>query len=219
MTESAGFRVHCEAILKLRLTSVRGLDGIEQRPSTWIVGGIVLSLALLATALSGGFAAAKPKPLPALEAGKGVDTGQWHLVVHGATLSATRPDGRPAPKGQASLAIEAELTNRTRESSSDIASALRVNLPAIAPKTLPLLLLARDRSIVGALHPKMAERLYLVWDVPVGTAMPDPLPVVVMSKIHKTRDNLVGGSGWFDPKPLAEVRLRVATPDTAERAP
>ena len=219
MTESAGSCVHCEAILKLRLTSVRGLDGIEQRPSTWLVGGVVLSLAGLATVLSGGFAAAKPKPLPPLDAGKGIDTGQWHVVVHGASLSAMRPDGRPAPKGQASLAIEAGLTNRTRESSNDIASALRVNLPGIAPKSLPLLLLARDRSIVGALHPKMAERVHLVWDVPVGTPMPDPLPIVVMSKIHKTRDNLVGGSGWFDPKPLAEVRLRVATPDTVEHAP
>jgi hypothetical protein len=174
---------------------------------------------LLATVLSGGFAAAKPKPPPSLEIGKAVDTGQWRIVVHGASLSATRPDGRPAPKGQASLALDVELTNRTRESSSDIASALRVALPAITPKTLPLLLLARDRSIVGALHPGMTERVFVCWDVPSGTPMPERLPVTIISKVYKARDNLVGSAGWFDPKPLVEVRLRVATPDTAERRP
>lgn len=219
MPESACFCVDCGARLKLRLPSLGRLDGIEDRPSTWLVGIVVALLALLATVLSGGFAAAKPKPLPALDAGKAVDTGQWRIVVHGATLSATRPDGRPASKGHASLAIDAELTNRTRESSNDIASVLRVALPAVTPKTLPLLLLARDRTIVGALHPAMTERVHLCWEVPLGTAIPDRLPVVVMSKVYKVRDNLVGGAGWFDAKPLAEVRLPVALPDTAERAP
>ena len=172
------------------------------------------------TWLLGGFAAAKPPALPQLEAGKGVDTGQWHVVVHSASLSAKRPDGRPAASGKASLAIELELTNRTRSSSNDFASLLRIGLPAIAAKTPPTSqLLLRDGSVLSALHPKMSERVALAWDIPLATTIPDPLPIVVMSKIHKQRDNLVGGAGWFDPKPMAEVRLTVATPDAAVSPP
>lgn len=158
--------------------------------------------------------------MPQLDAGKGVDTGQWHVVVHAATLSARRPDGRPAARGKASLAIELELTNRTRSSSNDFATLLRIALPAIAAKTPPTSqLLLRDNSVLSSLHPKMSERIALAWDIPLATPIPDPLPVVVMSKIHKQRDNLSGGAGWFDPKPMAEVRLHVTTPDAPATLP
>lgn len=163
---------------------------------------------------NGGFAAAPPPPLPGLEAGKGVDTGQWHVVVLAATLSARRPDGREAGAGKASLAIELELTNRTKASSGDIATAIRPVLAAIPPRTPPTTqVLRRDNTVLSSLHPKMTERIALAWDVPLDSKIPDPLPVVVMSKRHKHRDNLLGASGWFDPKPLAEVRLAVTTPD------
>jgi hypothetical protein len=201
------------------LSSLRWLDGIEERRSTWIVAGVLGVVAVVATWLLGGFAAAPKAALPKLEAGKAIDTGQWRVVVQGASLSAKRPDGRAAPDGKAALAIELELTNRTDASSNDIASILRVSLPAVPPKATPDLFLLRDRSILAALHPKMTERVAMSWDVPLGTAIPDPLPVVVISKIHKERDNLVGGAGWFNPKPLAEVKLHVATPDAPAAAP
>lgn len=169
---------------------------------------------MLAVWWNGGFAAAPPPPLPALEAGKSVDTGQWQVTVLAATLSAKRPDGRPAAAGKASLALELELSNRTKASSSDIAAAIRPMLAAIPPKTQPTTqVLRRDNSVLSSLHPKMPERIALAWDIPLDSKIPDPLPVVVMSKLHKNRDNLLGASGWFDPKPMAEVRLTVSTPD------
>lgn len=203
----------------------------SKSPSGWLAGtlprwpvllaaGTVAAGAVLATWLSGGFAAAAPPPLPSLEAGKGVDTGQWHVVVLAATLSAKRPDGRPAAAGKASLAIELELTNRTKASSSDIATAIRPVLAAIPPKTLPTTqVLRRDNTVLSALHPKMPERIALAWDIPLNSKIPDALPVVVVSKLFKRRDNLLGASGWFDPKPLAEVRLPVTTPDAPAALP
>lgn len=203
-----------DSLLKLRLSSLRALDGIEERKSTWIVVGIAGVAAVLVAWLAGGFAAAPKPALPKLDAGKAIDTGQWHIAVHRATLSARRPDGRAVPTGKAALTIEAELTNRTNASSNDIASAFRVDLPAIAPKTLPAMTLLRDRTILFALHPKMTERVALSWEIPLGTTIPDPLPVTVVSKIHKERDNLLGGEGWFNPKPMAQVQVSVESPDT-----
>jgi hypothetical protein len=200
--------------LKRRLPSLRWLDGIEERKSTWIVAGCVGVVAVLATWLLGGFAAAPKPALPPLDAGKAIDTGQWRVVVQRATLSAKRPDGRAVPTGKAALTIEAELTNRTKASSNDIASLLRVELPAIAPKALPAMTLLRDRTILFALHPKMTERVALSWEIPLGTPIPDKLPVTIISKIHKERDNLIGGEGWFNPKPMAQVKLKVEAPDT-----
>lgn len=190
------------------------LDKKGPRWPVWAAAGTAAAIAVLAVWWSGGFAAAPPPPLPALEAGKGVDTGQWHVVVLAATLSAKRPDGRPAAAGKASLALELELTNRTRASSNDIATAIRPMLAAIPPKTLPTTqVLRRDNTVLSSLHPKMPERIALAWDIPLDSKIPEPLPVVVLSKLHKRRDNLLGASGWFDPKPLAEVRLTVTTPD------
>lgn len=202
-----------DCLLKLRLPSLRALDGIEERRSTWIVVGSVGAIAVLAAWLAGGFAAAPKPALPTLDVGKAIDTGQWRVAVHCATLSAKRPDGRAVPAGKAALTVEAELTNRTNASSNDIASALRVELPAIAPKTLPAMTLLRDGTILFALHPKMTERVALSWEIPLGTTIPDPLPVTVISKIHKDRDNLLGGEGWFNPKPMAQVKLKVESPD------
>ena len=206
-------------LLKLRLSFPSWLDGIEDRKSTWIVIGILGVAAVIAAWLLGGFKAAPAQALPSLEAGKAVDTGQWHVIVHGATLSAKRPDGRDVPAGKAALAIELELTNRTKASSNDTASVIRLALPAIPPKTQPDMFLLRDHSILGSLHPKMPERVAFSWDIPLGSKIPDPLPVVVISKLHKDRDNLIGGEGWFNPKPLVEVKLKVTSPDTAEVKP
>lgn len=205
-------------VLKLRLSFPSWLDGIENRKSTWIIVGVLGVVAVVTAWLLGGFKAAPTQALPSLEAGKAVDTGQWRVVVHGATLSAKRPDGRDVPAGKAALAIELELTNRTKASSNDTASVIRLSLPAIPPKTQPDMFLLRDRTILGPLHPGMPERVALSWDIPLGSAIPDPLPVVVISKIHKERDNLIGGSGWFNPKPLVEVKLAVASPDGAAPA-
>lgn len=200
--------------LKLRLSLLHRLDGIENRKSTWIVGGIVGVLAVVVTWFAGGFAAAPKPALPKLETGKAVDTGQWRVAVHRATLSAKRPDGRAVPAGKAALTIEADLTNRTKASSNDLASVLVVDLPAIAPKTRPDMILLRDRTIVFALHPKMTERVAFSWEIPLGTKIPDPLRVSIVSKIHKDRDNLIGGEGWFNPKPMGQVPLTVEAPDT-----
>lgn len=220
MTESARFFCLRVRPLKLRLSQPGWLDGSAKQVSVWLLLGAVGAGAVLATWLSGGFAAAKPPALPALEVGKGLDTGQWHVVVQRAWLSARRADGRDAPPGKVALNLEVELTNRTRESSSDIASGFRIGLPAITPKTPPPnLLLLRDNSVLGMLHPKMPERVALTWDLPAGTPIPDPLPVVILSKVYKSRDNLSGGAGWFTPKPLAEVRLSVAAPDAPVTPP
>jgi hypothetical protein len=224
VTEFARYSCLRVRLLKLRvsqpgLSPAGSPDGGAKQWSIWLLLGAVGVVAVVATWLTGGFAAAKPPALPQLEVGKALDTGQWQVVVQRAWLSARRADGRAVAPGKVSLNLEATLTNRTRESSSDIASAFRIGMPAITAKTVPNLLLLRDNSVLGMLHPKMPEQVALSWELPAGSAIPDPLPVVILSKVYKSRDNLSGGSGWFTPKPLAEVRLRVATPDTPVTPP
>jgi hypothetical protein len=55
----------------------------------------------------------------------------------------------------------------------------------------------------------MPERVVASWKLPAG-GHPRAATLVIRGKRFKERDNLTGGEGWFDAKPVAEARLELA---------
>jgi hypothetical protein len=195
---------------------------VEERSRSRVVAVAVvvgLVLAGLVAAL-GGLRESPARMRRQLGPGRSIDTAQWRVRPLRAWIGdrcPLAPAGMPAP--QPCLSVELELTNLTRASSNDLADALTVVDPPLPAATRPELMLARDRGILFQLHPKMPERVVMSWKLPAGRH-PRAATLVIRGKRFKERDNLIGGEGWFDPKPVAEVALAVENaPASTEVAP
>lgn len=57
--------------------------------------------------------------------------------------------------------------------------------PPVTGLADPTIYLARDRFVAGAIHPGLAEKLTLAWEVPIDAALPDKIRLSVGSQIYK----------------------------------
>ncbi len=183
---------------------------------------VVLVLAGVVAAL-GGLRESPARMRRQLAVGQSVDTAQWRVRPLRAWTGDRCPLVGPARAPAAPepcLSLEVELTNLTRASSNDIADALTIADPPLPAGSRPELMLARDRGVLFQLHPRMPERVVARWKLRAG-GRPRAATLVIRGKRFKERDNLIGGEGWFDPKPVAETRLALAveTAPSAEGAP
>jgi hypothetical protein len=198
---------------------------VEERSRSHVAPVVVVVVLVLAgvVAALGGLRESPARMRRQLGPGEWVDTAQWRvrpLRAWTGDRCPLAPAGLPAPPERC-LSVEVELTNLTRASSNDLADALTVVDPPLPAATRPELMLARDRGVLFQLHPRMPERVVVSWKLPAGRH-PRAATLVIRGKRFKERDNLIGGEGWFDPKPVAEVRLALAVenaPASAEVAP
>jgi hypothetical protein len=175
------------------------------------VAVVALLVVAAVVAALGGLRESPARRRRQLAPGQSVDTAQWRVRPLRAWIGdrcPLAPAGLPAP-AEPCLSLEVELTNLTRASSNDVADALTLVDPRLPPSTRPQLMLARDRGVLFQLHPKMPERVVASWKLPAGSH-PRAATLVIRGKRFKERDNLIGGEGWFDPKPVAEARLALA---------
>lgn len=188
---------------------MRVLHSLKARVVTGVAG--VGSLAAAASvALYGAYDGTRTAAELVFGADSTVQTGQWRLVPRAAWLAASDKvyDVRLKP-GHTALVVEAELTNRTAESTRDYLDLLQWRAPpGITPGT-PTLVSVRDPQYGPSLHPGLPERVAFIWSMPPGVAPPRQAAFAVESKTYKPVDNLYGTPGWFNPVLIGRVELPV----------
>lgn len=196
----------------------------------WRIWTTALLLAVLVASIVwafGGFAAVTRKDLPTIAAGDRLVTDDWILQPLRSTLASTNAMGRPAPEGAAFLILEAVVENRTRNSRSDVDTAVRWLDPSKdgaaaasrAGTEADSVILLRDPSFGALLHPGLPERIALSWQVPVTTVVAESQQWLLLGRTWVPKDRLNGGGNWLNRRALARAKLAVDDVRALDMAP
>lgn len=184
-----------------------------------LVGGLV-------TWAMGGFRDAPPAAPPVYAAEATITTNEWHLRPLRAWIADRDPIGRRATAGAAILIVELHAENRTNRSSGSVMQALRLlsgnEDPSVDPVrqgATPVLILLRDPSYGGIVHPGLPERLAAVWDLRPPAVPPTQARIRIIGREWIERDSLIAGSGWLRDRPVGELTLSVEDRRTPSPAP
>ena len=185
---------------------------------TRLAAGVGSTVAVGAAAVYSVFGAGPP-PLAQYGAGSPIEAGRWLVTPQRAWVSREKVYGVPLKPGQQALVLEADLSNRTQESTGSYAKLLRLQpIPGATPED-PVIAQVRDPQIGPLLHPGMPERVVYVWKMPGSAAPPASLTVDVMAETYKPIDNLYGTPGWFNPAVVGRITLPLGQPPgSAEQA-
>jgi hypothetical protein len=225
-------------------------DWVAVHPRLAACGAIVAIVASVITGWLGGFRAAPDKPLPAYTVDATITTNEWHLRPQRAWLGDKDPTGRRAPTGGAILVVELMAENRTDRSSGSIVQALRLldgsgaasqagqtsqagqagqagsteqaDVDPVRQGRTPSLILLRDPSFGGIVHPGLPERVAATWDLRAPVPPQTSVRLRVIGREWVERDSLIAGSGWLRDRPVGELTLAVEdrrTPVPALNAP
>lgn len=182
---------------------------IRGRLRVWLPVGMGTIAAVLVAGLLGAFSALPKPPSPVFQAGRPIETGQWIVLPRRAFVSSGRIHDLPVKPDQQALVLEADMTNRTAESSKDYFSLFQLATPLGGEIDRPFIVLARDSKLSPELQPGMTERMAYVWMLPKSAKLPADISVAVSTQIYKQRDNLYGTPGWFNEHELGRVRVPV----------
>ena len=182
------------------------------------LAGIGSLVAAASVALYGAYGKLNRTSEPVYSAGASIQTGQWKVVPQRAWTSSTaKVYGVPVKPGGRALVLEADLTNRTAESSADYLGLLRWAPPSATTAGKPVVVGLRDTQQMPYLQPGLPERMAFVWVLPPSAPVPEKTALAVQSKRYKPVDNLYGAPGWFNPVSVGRIELPVA-PDSAPGA-
>ena len=186
---------------------------------TKLATGIGSTVAVGAAAVYSIFGAGPPPPVTQYAAGTSIEAGRWLVTPHRAWVSRQRVYGVTIRPGQQALVLEADLGNRTQQSTASYSDLLR---PATIPGVKladPVVAQVRDPQIGPLLHPGMPERVVYVWVIPGSATPPASLTVDVVAETYKPVDNLYGTPGWFNPAVVGQITLPLGQPPAgAEQA-
>lgn len=149
--------------------------------------------------------------VPKIELGQPVEAGRWIVKLVGARLSPETPDGRAVRGGGQALVVDMSLENRTAETSNLYSDVIRLKDEPAGLEPRPTFYLARDKELLRALQPRLAERVSAVWVWPAGTKTPESLAVTLSGLTFKPRDNLYGAPIWTNAREVATATLPLAT--------
>lgn len=163
-----------------------------------MIGGGVASIAVIIFAILD----SQPKPLAELDSRQTIETGQWRIQTLALYVTNEPPRGASLRNGNPAIVLEARLTNRTSETSSDYQTLFKPQLDLDPRDARPIVVLARDTvdNRAPALHPALGDTVAFVWSYP--NPRKGTLKITVNSKTYKAVDNLKGLPGWFDEKPI-----------------
>src|SRR5262245_22361853 len=151
-------------------------------------------------ALFGGFRTAPAAPPRLVAVGQAIDLGPLRVKPLRAWIDAQCPLDYSAGAPNSCLSFEAEVTNLTNASRSGLSDLVRLVQPSVPKATYPTTELVRDRWVLGALHPRLPERVVVSWKLTPQNEAPTRITLALWSMEYKKRDNLLGGEGWFTPK-------------------
>ncbi|MER8791059.1 hypothetical protein NKH71_24875 [Mesorhizobium sp. M0983] len=190
--------------------SVGQRSTLRQRLFAFLVAGLGGLAAAAASFAMTVYDASNSRPTPTVAAGEPIDTGRWVITFRGARTGSVPPPGTEPSQPKTFLMVEFDLDNRSAATSNAFASMFDID-PPITDVQAPAFYLARDKWIASGVHPGIPEHMIAAWEWPKAQPLPQDLRLVVGSQIYKRRDNLYGGSGWFDRDPVAIVALPVKT--------
>lgn len=188
------------------------LIGAARNP-WWQAAAAVAALALAATVALGGFepAKAKAKPLPQYAAGQRVQSGAMAVTPLRAWVARYRPGGRIEP-GRLYLVLQADVENRTGRSFGSYQYLIKDLIlvgPTLQPIQADLPLAADDHTVLGDLHPRLKQRVDLVWKLPPDYVYAPTQAFGLFGREYKAKAYLNDEGAWMQDKPKAKFKLAV----------
>lgn len=183
--------------------------------------GAVVAVLTGVTAALGGLAPAEPATLPERAVGSPLGTGPFSLRVDGLTVVPELGPAYPAAPGVRYVVVSGAVTGRSASPvpGSDVAEAVALpELPDPLDAALEPTDAARPDALLledGVAPAQVGAGLTyeVVWVYRTGAAdLAASMPVQVRSHTER-EDNITREVGWFDPTPLATVRVPVERRD------
>lgn len=171
------------------------------------IGGLIAAVASTGVAI---YHARTAPGTPAIELGRPVEAGRWLVTLRAARAADRTPDGRKPQNGAFAVMVDADLLNRSGESTNIFGQVFRlVDAPkGVDPK--PTLYLRRDGQMASALQPRLPEAVVVAWSYPDGASRPAEVRIAITGDRFKPKDNLYAAPGWFNPQVVGEARVTVA---------
>ncbi|KRW93655.1 hypothetical protein AQY21_23860 [Paracoccus sp. MKU1] len=145
-----------------------------------------------------------PQDPPPVALGQPVDLGRVELTPLSLALAPPEQQGEPAR-----LLMQVRLLNLTGESQTAV-FGFPPHPPELASGGVvwpePEVTLDRDGEMLAQLHPRLAERVTLAWQLPPDWR-PGPVSLTFHRQIFKLRDNLYGMSNWLLFQPTARMTM------------
>lgn len=175
----------------------------------------VAAIAVVVTFALGGFKQAKSvsKPLPQYTAGHRFEGGAMAITPLRVWVARYKPGGqidRFRPKMY--LVMQVEIENRAARSFIGF-DFPRADLILLSKQGEPIkadtLLMADDHSVVSNLHPRMKQRVDLVWDLPKTYTYSPQQAFGVFARDYKAKAYLNDEGAWVQGKPAAKFVIPV----------
>ncbi|SFL07093.1 hypothetical protein [Lysobacter sp. cf310] len=188
------------------------LIGAARNP-WWQATAALAAVALVATFALGGFKQAKSqtRPLPKYSAGERAQSGAMAVTPLRAWVARYRPGGQVEPN-QLYLVLQADIENRTGRSFGGFGYP-REDLILVSAQREPVradnLLMADDHGVVADLHPRLTQRVDLVWKLPPDYVYAPRQTFGLFARDYKAKAYLNDEGAWVQGDPLAKLDLPV----------
>lgn len=188
------------------------LIGAARNP-WWQAAAAVAALALATTFVLGGFkpAQSKTQSLPQYTIGQRVQTGAMAVTPRRAWVARYRPGGQIEPN-QLYLVLQADIENRTGRSFGGFGYPHK-DLVLVSPQRELIqadnLLMADDHSVIADLHPRLTQRVDLIWKLPRNYAYAPRQTFGLFARDYKAKAHPNDEGAWMQGDPLAKFELPV----------
>ena len=174
--------------------------------------GISLAVvAIAASGLFGGLEKAEPESAPSIGIDTAVEAGPWKVTVKRAQLHGDLPPMVLSDKANRWLVVVATVEIIDNTTWNTPTAILRVSDVSDLTSPLPQVMLLRDASRIGRLHPGMPEDVVFFWEQAASAPIPKQVTVQVMGRTHRKNSLRSSRSGleWLDEAPHALVSVNI----------
>ncbi|MGO1069834.1 hypothetical protein [Lysobacter sp. CA199] len=182
----------------------------------WQAAAGLALIALVATVALGGFQQAKSvtKPLPQYQAGHRFQGGAMAVTPLRAWVARYKPGGQidRFNPDKLYLVLQADIENRTPRSFGGLMYPIK-DLILVGkggePVSAETLLIAEDHTLAVDLHPRMKQRVDVVWTLPKGYVYSPQATFGVFARDYKAKAHLNDEGAWVQGKPAAKFLVPV----------
>lgn len=173
-------------------------------------------LGAVVLAVSGLFGGWKPAPPPPpAQAGTVIDAGPWRVNIRDARLTGELEPMLLIKKENHFIVVVATTEITGDETWKGISSILELSGVDGVDKPYPAgVVLMRDATKIGQLHPGMPEQVAYFWERAAGS--PAPTEIIVRVKAYEYRANSLTDHMEWLPLPEADTGVRVPVIDKRE---